>query len=309
MPSSALKPKALKPGDTVMMVSPASPIAEDRLTAITELLEADGYRVEVAPHALECHEYLAGTDADRASDLLAAFEDSSVQAVLCTRGGYGCARLLPMLDFDRLAAQGKMFLGFSDITTLHVALNRRGLVTYHAPMALTLSYEREPWVYESFRRCLRGDDPLSVPAPRAQTITPGKARGRTIGGCLCLLADTIGTVEPLETAGKILLIEDVDESPHRLDAMLTHLRNVGLLQRAAGIVFGEMTRSEQRVEQSIGGRPWRDIVIDRVGDLGIPSVLDFPFGHMKTMLTVPLGLEAELDADAGMLRLLETPCA
>lgn len=309
MPTTILKPPALRPGDTVMMVTPASPLDADRLDAVTVLLEKEGYRVRVAPHALDRTNYLAGPDATRAADLTAAFMDPGVQAVLCTRGGYGCARILPLLDLDRLARQNKMFLGFSDITTLHLALNRRGLVTYHSPMALTLSYEREPWVYESFLKCLRGDDPFDVPAPRATTITPGVARGRTAGGCLCLLADSIGTPEQFETEGKILVIEGVDEKPHRLDAMLTHLRNAGLIQRAAGIVFGEMTRSDEHVDASIGALPWREILRDRVGDLGIPAVLDFPFGHMKTMLTVPLGIEMELDAAAGTLRLLESPCS
>ena len=306
---TVLKPRALRPGDTVMMVSPASPLSENRLVAITRLLENEGYRVKVAPHALDSCDYLAGLDQDRAADLMSAFDDPDVQAVLCTRGGYGCARLLPFLDLDRIAGSNKMFLGFSDITTLHVALNRRGLVTYHAPMALTLSYDREPWVYESFLRCLRGEDPYAVPAPKATTITRGKAQGKTVGGCLCLLADTLGTPDALETEGKILVIEDVDEAPHRLDAMLTHLRNAGLLQRAAGRVFGEMTRSEEHVEESIGARPWREILIDRVSDLRIPAMLDFPFGHMRTMLTIPLGVNTELDADQGTLRLLETPCA
>jgi muramoyltetrapeptide carboxypeptidase len=306
---SVLKPRALLPGDTVMMVTPASPVESEQLIAATKLLEGAGYKVIIAPHALDKGDYLAGSDETRAADFTAAFEDSSIQAVLCTRGGYGCARLMPLLDFDRLAKFPKMLLGFSDITTLHLAFNRRGMATYHSPMPLTLSYERQPWVYESFLKCLRGDDPFEVPAPSAKTLTPGKATGRTIGGCLCLLTDSIGTPDPLETAGKILLIEDVDEAPHRLDAMLTHLRNTGLLQAAAGIVLGEMTRSEERIEKSIGGSPWQDIVMDRIGDLGIPAVYDFPFGHMKTMLTVPLGIKCELDADQGTLKLLESPCA
>lgn len=294
--------RALQPGDTVALVSPASPLDEDKLSAATRILKDEGYRVRVFPHALDREDYLAGSDADRATDLMASFDDPEIAAVLCTRGGYGCARLFPYLDLDRMAASGKPIIGFSDVTTLHLALLRRGVATIHAPMAVTLHYDREPWVYESFRRVLRGDLATPSDAPRARTLVPGSAEGETTGGCLCLLTDSVGTPEALETEGRILLIEDVDEAPHRVDAMLTHLRNAGLLQRCAGLVIGEMTRTDEKIDASIGGRSWREIVHDRVGDLGIPAVIDFPFGHApRGMLTVPFGIRARLDADAGTL--------
>jgi len=287
---SVLKPRSLRPGDTVMMVSPASPVSADGISATINILESAGYNVRLGAHALDTEGYLAGSDVDRASDLMVAFEAADVNAVLCSRGGYGCARLIPHLDFDRMAASRKMFVGFSDVTSLHLALNRRGLCTFYAPMALTLGFERKEWVFESWLKCLRGEDPLSVPYPPANTLVAGKAIGRTVGGCLCLLTDSIGTENSLEAEGKILLIEDVDEAPHRIDAMLTHLLNAGILQRAAGIVVGEMTRTEDSVDQSIGASPWREIFTDRVGRLGIPTVVDFPMGHMKNMLSLPLGV-------------------
>ncbi len=294
--------RALRPGDRVALVSPASPLDGDKLDFVTHLLEAEGYRVRVSPHALDRTDHLAGRDADRARDLMDAFADDDVAAVLCTRGGYGCARLLPFLDLDRMAASGKPLIGFSDVTTLHLALNRRGLATLHAPMALTLHYPRPDWVVDSFRRALRGDHAAPESAPRAETLVSGVAEGEVVGGCLCLLCDSIGTPNALETEGRLLLIEDVDEAPHRIDAMLTHLLNAGLLQRCAGIVLGEMTGTDERVDESIGGRPWRDIVRERIAPLGIPSVVDFPFGHApRGMLTLPLGLRARLDADAGAL--------
>ena len=294
--------RALRPGDPVALVSPASPLDADKLVFATALLEGEGYRVRVGDHALDRTDHLAGTDADRAGDLTAAFDDPGVAAVMCTRGGYGCARLFPYLDLDRMADSGKPLIGFSDVTTLHLALQGRGVATIHAPMALTLHYDRAPWVTESFRRVLRGD--LAVPegAPRAETLVPGLAEGEVIGGCLCLLCDSVGTPEALETEGRILLIEDVDEAPHRIDAMLTHLLNVGLLQRCAGIAIGEMTRSDERIDEGIGGRPWREIVRERIAPLGIPTVVDFPFGHApRGMLTLPLGLRARLDTGLGTL--------
>lgn len=293
---------ALKPGDTVAFVSPSSPLEADKLDAATALLEGEGYVVQVFPHALDHTDHLAGSDADRAADLMAAFESPEVAAIYCTRGGYGCARLFPHLDLDRMAASGKPLIGFSDITTLHLALNRRGLATIHAPMALTLHYPRAPWVVESFKRVLRGD--LTVPddAPRGETLVAGMAEGPVTGGCMCLLTDSLGTPEALETDGRILILEDVDEAPHRVDAMLTHLLNAGHLARCAGIVVGEMTRTDSRIDEGIGGRPWRDIVRERIAPLGIPTIIDYPFGHApRGMLTLPLGLKARLDAGAGTL--------
>lgn len=302
------KPRALTPGATVRMVTPASPVPAERLTAMQALLEQHGYRVELGAHALDEGAYLAGSDRDRADDLTDAFLDPTVDAVLCTRGGYGCARLLPHLDIPRLADTGKLFLGFSDITTLHLALNACGLATLHAPMALTFNWPREPWVYDSFIRSLSGD--LSVPAeaPAGRCCVGGTAHAEITGGCLVLLSDAIGTRYGMDATNKIVLIEDVDEPPHRVDAMLTHLLNVGALASAAGIVIGEMTRSEDKVDESIGGADWRGIIEERLSPLGIPMIMDYPFGHAKVMLTLGLGVSAELNADAGTLTYTESLC-
>lgn len=252
--------------------------------------------------------YLGGKDEDRASDLMAAFLDPECDGVICSRGGYGCARLFPYIDLDQIVASRKMLLGFSDITTLHLALNRRGLVTMHTPMPITLSYERAPWVVESFFALLQGDASAPAEAPCAETITPGTAEGVVVGGCLCLLCDSIGTPNGLETEGKILAIEDVDENPHRVDAMFTHLINSGLLAQCAGVCVGEMTNTDEKCDPTMGGKPWKEIVAERVASVGVPAVLNFPFGHMKTMRSIPLGVRARLDASAGTLTYLESPC-
>jgi len=302
------KPKPLSTGDTVRIVTPASPLPREKLEFAIGWLEGEGYRVELAKHALDGGAYIAGSDAQRASDLQDAFTDPSVGAVLCARGGYGCARLFPFLDLNRIAASGKLFLGFSDVTTLHLALNRCGLPTVHAPMGITLHTPREDWVYESLRRVLKGDASLPEEASPAETVVGGVAEGEVTGGCLCLLTDSIGTPNPFEPEGKIVLIEDVDEKPHRVDAMLTHLLNEGSIRLAAGIVVGEMTRSDEQVDEGIGGRPWKEIVIERLSPLGIPMVVGFPFGHCPNMLSMPLGIRARLDADAGALTYLEALC-
>lgn len=303
-----MKPRALKPGDTISLVTPASPLEGEKLDkAITLLCEA-GYRTKLSPHALDSTGYLAGADRDRAADLQDAFDDPETAAVLCNRGGYGSARLLPYLDLDKIAATRKLFIGFSDITALHAALNRRGLATLHAPMSLTLHYDREPWVYDSFLRALKGDLTPPAEAPMAQTVVGGSVEAETAGGCLCLLTDGIGTPEELDAEGKILFIEDVDESAHRVDAMFTHLRNAGILQNAAGVVVGEMTRTEEKTDASIGALPWQEIVSERLSDLPVPSVIGYPFGHYKSMLSVGLGVRAKLDADAGSVTYLEALC-
>jgi muramoyltetrapeptide carboxypeptidase len=303
-----MKPKPLKRGDWVALVTPATPISPEKIDPIVHLLENEGYQVRTMPHALDRDGYLAGTDQNRAKDLQDAFDDPAIGAVICTRGGYGCARLLPHLDLDRIARSGKLFAGFSDVTTLHLALNRRGVPTLHSPMALTLAYPREPWVIESFLNSLKGDLSTPAAAPRAVCVKPGLAEGTSVGGCLCLVTDSIGTPHAIEADGKILFLEDVDEAPHRIDAMLTHLRNTEILFRIAGLVVGEMTRTDEKIDHDIGSRDWRSILRERVEDLQIPIVMDYPFGHAKNMLTVGLGVQVELNADAGTVSYLENFC-
>jgi len=299
------KAAALGPGATIRLVSPSSPIPKSKVEAMTALLAAEGYRVECAPHAFECEGFLAGLDANRAHDLNEAFADPQVDGVLCTRGGYGAARLLPLADLDVWADSGKPLIGFSDVTALHLALLRRGRAGIYAPMGITFSVEREPWVYRSFLSALRGENPIPNDAPKGQTLVPGTAEGRLVGGCLCLLCDSIGTPDALDTDGRILLIEDVDENPHRVDAMLTHLIQSGALRNCRGLIIGEMTGTDDRVDDKIGALPWREIVRDRLAPLGLPAIIDFPCGHMRQMLSLPLGLEVRLQADKGVLEYME----
>jgi len=303
-----LKPRSLKKGDLIEIVSPASPIEVSQVDDVTKLFFNEGYRVRLSKHALDRDWYLAGADRDRADDLQQAFADPDVSAVYCSRGGYGCARLFPYLDLNAIASSGKLFLGYSDITTLHIALNRRGMPTVYAPMALTLSRQRNPWVIESFTRILKGNPEVPAEAPHGETIVPGRADGIVTGGCLILMADSIGTDEPIDARDKIVLIEDVDEAPHRVDAMLTHLLNAHVLDDAAGIVVGEMTRTNEKADASIGEKPWDNIVIERLKPLGKPMVINYPFGHMPNMLSLLLGIRAVLDSQEGTLTYTETLC-
>lgn len=304
-----LKPRALVPGSRIRVVSPASPTTPESIESGLDLLKSEGYEITLGKHVFENNGYLAGTDEQRARDIMEAFDDPQTDAVICSRGGYGCARLLPYLNLDRMAVSQKMFIGFSDVTTLHLALNRRGLVTFHAPMLLSFSVPREPWVVDSFKSILKGKSSIPAAASKGETMVAGTATGTLSGGCLCLLTDSLSTSDALDCKNKIVIIEDVDEHPHRIDAMLTHLLNAGILHQSAGIVVGEMTGTDEKVDQKIGSWPWPRIVEDRLKPLNVPTITKFPIGHMKTMLSIPLGIKAKLDATAGTLELLESQCA
>ena len=287
---------------TLGIVSPASPISDVDLDAGLAALAEMGFRTKEMPNARARNGHLAGTDAQRVADLHSAFLDPEVDAVLCSRGGYGAARLLPHLNLDALAATGKPFLGYSDITALHVALNRRGLQTFHAPMVGSFAKPREPWVRESFIAAVHGQNPFAPQAPRGQGIVHGTAEGILAGGCLSLLADSLGTPEAFDGTGKIVLLEDIGEKPHRIDAMLTHLLNAGAIQNAAGFVVGEMTSTDNLGDPE--DHPWRAILGDRLLPLEKPTIVGYPFGHIDAMLTLPLGARVRMEAKAGELTLL-----
>lgn len=302
---STCKSRAIKPGDTLSIVSPASPIEREKLEPGIRLLEERGYKLKFGEHAFERDGFIAGSDEQRAADLQYAWFDEETTAVICTRGGYGCSRLLGRLDLDAMAQRPKLLVGFSDLTVLHLALNRRGLATLYAPMLLSFVKPRAEWVIQMWFDAMEGRLRVPPPEARGETLAPGVAEGQVTGGCLCLLCDSVGTAEPLDASNKIVLIEDVDEAPHRIDAMLTHLLNAGILQKAAGIVVGEMTGSDAKMDEGIGGKPWMEIVAERLSKLSIPIVVGFPFGHQEHMSSLPMGIRARLDASNGTLEYLE----
>lgn len=301
------KPRPVPTGGTLGLVSPSSAISAESLEPGLAYLQAQGYRIKRFPSLYAKHHELAGTDEARAADLKAAFEDPDVDAVLCSRGGYGCARLIPHLDFEALASHRKLFIGYSDITTLHLAFQNVGFATLHGAVGVTFSKPREPWVWESFGNALTGDLIRPKDAPVGETVRPGRAEGEVIGGCLRLICDALGTPDAPDTDGKILLIEDTGEKAYRVDAMLTQLLNAGLLQRSAGIVIGEFSETDALSER--GDSPcWRSIVEERLGKIRVPTIVDYPIGHKAQILSVGLGVRAVLDADRGTLDYSEPLC-
>ncbi|WP_128382045.1 S66 peptidase family protein [Streptomyces cavernae] len=298
------RPARLAPGARVAVVAPSGPVPEERLSAGLDILRGWDLDPVVAPHVLDRHPelpYLAGTDADRAADFQHAWCDPSVAAVLCARGGYGAQRMADLLDWEALAAAGpKVFLGFSDITALHEAFaTRMGLVTLHGPGVTGVDFLKNARTQEHLRASLFRPESVTTIASAGTTLVPGRARGVTLGGCLSLLAAELGTPHARPaTRGGLLMIEDVGEAPYRLDRILTQLLRAGRLDGVAGIALGS----------------WKDcgpydrlraLFTDRLGGLGVPVAEEFGFGHRDGALTVPFGVRAELDADAGMLTLDE----
>lgn len=304
-----VKPSALRPGDTIGVVSPSSYKALEALQPGIDKIRQRGYRLLFGEHAFDRRGYLAGEDRDRAADLNAMFANPEVKAVLCTRGGYGASRILDYLDWDLIRAHPKPLIGYSDITTLHLAfLRQTEMVVFYAPMIITLARDVSPLVVDNLFDLLEKPQPLGTYDTRegnVQTLVPGVVEGELTGGCLCLVTAACGTPEQVDARGKILCLEDVDEPPYAVDRMLTQLKRCGVLDEAAGFVIGEITNWEQHVsdpaETLTIEQIWQDILVP----LGKPTIIGFPFGHVTHPLTLPFGVRARLDATAGTLTLLE----
>ncbi|MCS6923892.1 MAG: LD-carboxypeptidase [Fimbriimonadales bacterium] len=305
-----LRPRAIEPGATIGVVSPSSAISAEDLEKGLQPFAQRGYKIVLGEHALARRGYLGGTDEQRARDLMAMFAREDIDAVLCSRGGYGAARLIPYLDPAVFRNHPKLLIGYSDITVLHLWLLRQvGLVGIYAPMPITMTRHIPDHAMAVFWRALEVPEPLGeLPSWEApyRTIVPGKAQGRITGGCLCLMADSIGTPYEIDTRDAIVVIEDVDEPPYRLDAMLNHLRLAGKWDACAGIAFGEDTRWEQHVKPDEITLTPDEILDDYFAALPKPSMAGFPFGHIKDPLTIPFGVLAELDTERGKLTILES---
>jgi muramoyltetrapeptide carboxypeptidase len=291
-----VRPRALRDGDLVRIIAPARP-GDARLDPAIQILRGWGLTVEVADHVYDHASYLAGTDADRLADLNAAFRDPNVRGVFTARGGYGTQRIVDGLDLGAVRRDPKVFVGFSDITSLHGKLSRTGLATIYGPST------NNPDSMESLRRAVMTTDPVVLtrdPAePSAAVSVPGKATGVLRGGNLTMLDTGVGTGDFPDLAGAILLIEDVDEAPYSYDRMLTHLRRSGALAKLRGVVVGQLVNAGT---PAAGEWDAASAISDRVGDLGVPVLGGIRVGHGAAgQLTVPLGVKATIDVAAGTL--------
>ena len=310
-----IKPKRLKVGDTLGVIAPASALSEKTVTRAIENLTNLGFKIKLGKNVRAQNGYLAGTDAERLEDLHWAFSDPEVDAVWCIRGGYGATRLLPKVDFKLIKKNPKIFIGYSDITALHVAIfQKTGLVTFHGPVG-TSDYTdfTKPNVWNL----------LTNPTPQYQlinaeinaknesnlfkteVITAGKCRGQLIGGNLSLLSAMDGTPFALDNLkGKILFMEDIDERPYRIDRMLTQMLQSHDLSKLAGIALGIFEGCNPKTDEN--SLSLMDCLKDRLGNLGIPVIYGLSFGHISNQYTLPVGIEADMDTETGILTLLDS---
>lgn len=295
-------PKALPPGGAIGIVNPSSPVEADLLDAGIAALQSRGFRVVEAPHVRARDGHHAGSPADRAADFARFYADPAIDVLWCARGGSSACRLWPLLAWDALAGlPPKMVIGYSDTTSLLIPLNQRvGTVALHGPLVFelgTLASELLDWQL----RLLQSPEPAGVvPGRAAETLAPGAAEGLLCGGCLSLVAATLGTPYQIETAEKLLLLEDIGEAPHRIERFLVQFAEAGLLYAAAGFVVGSATDADDSKTISMH-QLWSDLL----APYGKPAVLGFPFGHVPQNYALPLGVRARLDADAKTLTLLE----
>jgi muramoyltetrapeptide carboxypeptidase len=313
--TTLLKPERLCFGDTIAIVAPASPPPDPKaVDRAVEALERFGFKPKLGKHIRERHGFLAGGDRDRAADVMEMFADKTVKAIMCLRGGYGSSRLLPLLDYDVIRQHAKIFSGFSDITSLHCALLKKaGLISIHAPMLNNGLQAKEvpEFTRASFFRTVMepvpsGSITTGFDKKEISILRGGVAEGQLIGGNLSVLCATLGTPFAPSFKGSILFIEDIGEKPYRLDRMLTHLSNAGILQQLAGVAVGINRDCEDKdADANEYHQTSADVMKERLSELGVPVVTGLPFGHVHFNATIPVGAQARLDGENGDLIILE----
>jgi muramoyltetrapeptide carboxypeptidase len=316
---------------TIGIISPASAVKDvSRVDTGASRLRELGYKVKEGRHVREKLGFLAATDDARLADLHAMFADPKVDAIMCVRGGYGAGRLASRIDYKLVQHNPKILLGFSDITFLHLAFwNKCGLVTFNGPMLNATFAQEQPSVFtiSGFNRTLTRYDPAGSiwqghPDRKFRVVRHGRAGGRLVGGNLSLVAASLGTPFEINTRGKLVFLEEIDEKPYRIDRMLTQLLHAGKLCGAAAIVFGrnvpdEETAALEKAREEEGlpkiaaplprkvPREWEpitdDVIADRLKPLGIPVMIGLPYGHIDDYATIPIGVRATMDTRTGDL--------
>jgi muramoyltetrapeptide carboxypeptidase len=298
-----IKPAPLKKGDKIGVVAPSGSVQNEDLKAGVEALVRAGFRVEVDHGVRERKGYLAGNKEARAKSLQNFFYRKDISAIFCARGGFGSVQLLSLLDAEAIRLHPKIFVGYSDISILlNWFLQECRMVAFHGPMvAMDIAQGLRERSADFFWGMLLGEK-RQWQIGGSETIRPGAAEGEMVGGCLSIVVTTLGTPYELETAGKILFLEDVGERPYRIERMLTHLQMAGKLEDIAGLVFGSFTRCEGEPE-----RGFREIIHDLFRDAPYPVVAGLPAGHGGENLILPFGVKMALDGEAMKLSLLESP--
>ncbi|MEE0772369.1 MAG: LD-carboxypeptidase [Anaerovoracaceae bacterium] len=291
-------PRPLKKGDKVAITATSSPVGSEKLHASIESVKFLGLEPVVMPSCHLHHGYLAGPDSQRAADINSAFADDDIKGIFCLRGGYGTTRILPMLDFQVIKDNPKVFIGYSDISSLHFNINRKcSLITFHGPMPTTDYRLHEGFTNDSLRNALfdsyRHTQIANPPGEKMRVLRSGSACGMLTGGNLSLMAGTLGSQYEIDTRGKILFIEDVDEKPFRIDKMLTALSLAGKFRDCAGIILGTFERCEENHHPTLS---LEEIFQEVVLPWNKPTILNLRAGHIYPQSTLPMGAEVSLDA-------------
>lgn len=297
--TAMVRGKALQAGDTIGIVGPASPVSQSDFSVMQTRLYNMGYNVKFADNALKHYGTFAGTDEERAADIMAMFHDDAVKAIFCLRGGYGSARILDKLDYEWIQSHPKMLIGYSDITSLHAAFNQKAnLVTVHAPMAIILNNPAmDDYSLEQLTAGIKNNIAIGeVTLPQRMelhTVVPGNAQGRIIGGNLTNIAALCGTPYELKGDGNILFIEETDEYSYKIDRMLQQLYQNGLLTSVNGIIYGDFTDCPT----DDGDFSTNEVLTYYAKLSGKPVIKGLPAGHGKHNMFLPLGVSVTLNAD------------
>ncbi|MCY6484767.1 LD-carboxypeptidase [Clostridium aestuarii] len=298
--------KKLKFGDTIGLISPASPEISSKIKETISFLKKQGFKVKQGNHLYDKWGYLAGKDINRVSDITDMFLDDEIDMILCIRGGYGSMRLLPLIDFEIIKNNPKIFVGFSDITTLlnTIAL-RCNLITFHGPMGSS-NFQSKETLKSFLNTIMKCNKPYSLSNPlntSLNCIYKGKAKGRIVGGNLSLICSTLGTPYEIDTKNNILFIEEIDEKPYVIDRFLTQLYLAGKLQQCSGFILGQFKDcSLSNYENSL---TIDDIINDKILSFKKPTLSNFMCGHSYPNLTLPIGAQAQIDCYSGKIQILE----
>ena len=302
-----VKPKALKPGDTIGVVAAASNIKKDLLEQGCRELEALGFKTHWRPDITSSFRYFSGPHERRIGEFLEMLKSPDINAIFCARGGYGSGHLIPRVDRETVCANAKIVMGSSDITILLNWIERCGVASFHGPMVATSMREgTSGYDRTTFLEMLQGKKPVRFPTNGSTTLRPGIAEGRLIGGCLSMVVATLGTKHEIDTRDSILVLEDLDTKPYQVDRMITHLKHAGKFDSVHGVVFGEMLNCSQHPEQ---GYTLEEVLLDLFGEFRFPILYGFSTGHTsRPNVIVPFGVRARLDltSSAPIFELLES---
>lgn len=300
-----IKPEALRPGATIGVIAPAGSVDPAELERGVIHLKGMGFRVILGDSVPKRLRYLAGTDRDRATDLNWMFSNPDISAVVCARGGYGTSRIIPFLNEEAIARQPKILVGSSDATFILNHIRQQfGLVTFHGPMVVPNFGKRPSSMTDAwFRKILvegQGTGPIRVDGVKG--LRGGRAQGPLVGGCLTILCATLATPYEIQTDGAVILLEDIDEAPYKIDRMLTQLKAASKFKNAKGVIFGKMPGCQPAPHFAYA---LEDVIRDVLADLSFPILFGFPAGHGGEQVTIPLGLPVEIDGDTATVSLLE----